>query len=355
MKVSVLLENAPASIRGQLALQGHHNSADVENAIISYLGVTRFLPGGSSGSAPMEVDAIHNKGGGKGKKGKGKGKSKKETRKCWICDGVGHLAADCWWKDEDTSKQENTNKGKKKGKGKGKDKKGKQTVSAVEDEFGDAEVMHLEGQIAPVMSSADAEENRGWIMSTVGRRASDATLGSWEPGRKVTESPHLPTDRNVPQQREEIMLDSGACMHVCPPQWMESCGQWMPTSLQETPKLFTADGSQLEVKGHKQFKLWLPSGGFPLTVPMVVCNVSRPILSVMRLAEKGCTVEFNLQGAKLTKSGDNKQATARLHRGQFMLDVQSCDASKLGRGHRASAIDSSSNTSGYGDGYGQGK
>ena len=111
---------------------------------------------------------------------------------------------------------------------------------------------------------------------------------------------------------------------------MEKCGQWMPTPLQDAPKLFTADGSQLEVKGRKTFKFWLPTAGFEMTVPFVVCNVSRPILSVMRLAEKGCTVEFGMQGATLKKEGDSRQAKARLHRGQYLLDVQGCSAAVRG-------------------------
>ena len=41
--------------------------------------------------------------------------------KCWICDGDGHLAADCWYKDE--AKKGDARKGcvkKKLGGGKGK-------------------------------------------------------------------------------------------------------------------------------------------------------------------------------------------------------------------------------------------
>ena len=72
VKVSVMLENAPPGIRGQLALQGHTTALQVETAVLNYLGVTRFLPGGSSSTAPMEVDAIA--------KDKGKDKDKQKPK-----------------------------------------------------------------------------------------------------------------------------------------------------------------------------------------------------------------------------------------------------------------------------------
>ena len=212
VKVSVLLENAPAAIRGQLALQGHRTSADVENAIISYLGVTRFLPGGSSSPAPMEVDAIHGKGKKKGKKGEGKGK--KETRKCWICDGAGHLAADCWYKDD--AKQDDKKgggKGKKGGKVSAVDEAWEQEVGAEGAGAASAEVWPLEGQVAQIKSSAVAEEeDRGWITNA-------ADGGGWIMGLSSyscadPRSQGICPWTSTPPERGEIMLDSGACMYA---------------------------------------------------------------------------------------------------------------------------------------------
>ena len=148
------------------------------------------------------------------------------------------------------------------------------TVGAVE-EFGDAEVTHLEGQIAQVMSSADAEEDRGWIMgltsapysradprshgtcpwaSTEEPPASPGGEGPWtrntkDPGRAerkraldarfqralamgwALDAKYQRTQASreevgpgceIPVSPSqwmygEIMLDSGASMHVCPP------------------------------------------------------------------------------------------------------------------------------------------
>ena len=70
VKITVLLENAPPAIKSQLALQNYTSSADLEQAVLSYLGVQRLFNGPTN---DMEVDAISN-GRGKGKNQKGKGK-----------------------------------------------------------------------------------------------------------------------------------------------------------------------------------------------------------------------------------------------------------------------------------------
>ena len=81
----------------------------------------------------MEVDALTKSG---SRSGKGQQKEK-ETRACYHCGKVGHLAADCWQKEkeeEDYDKVKVKGKGKGRGKGKSKGKnKGKQRhVNAVE-------------------------------------------------------------------------------------------------------------------------------------------------------------------------------------------------------------------------------
>ncbi len=68
-----------------MALQGHSTSEALETAILSYLGVQRFLQqSGGGASSTMEVDAVA-KGKGKDKnkdKNKSKDKSLRETRTC---------------------------------------------------------------------------------------------------------------------------------------------------------------------------------------------------------------------------------------------------------------------------------
>ena len=76
VQCTVLLENAPSHIRAQLALQGHTTSEALEMAIMSYLGVQRFLQqSGGGGTSTMEVDAVTRDGKSK-PKGKDKGKQK---------------------------------------------------------------------------------------------------------------------------------------------------------------------------------------------------------------------------------------------------------------------------------------
>ena len=128
VQCTVLLENAPSHVRAQLALQGHTTSEALETAILSYLGVQRFLQqSGGGGASTMEVDAV-TKGKPKGKdKGKGKGKPKGETRTCNNCGKVGHLRAECWAPgggSADAAPQNDKGKdGKKKSRGKRKRKR----------------------------------------------------------------------------------------------------------------------------------------------------------------------------------------------------------------------------------------
>ena len=99
---TVILENSPTHIRAQSALQGHTASEALEKAIMSYLGVQRFLQQSGGETSKMEVDAVShggkNKSKGKDKnKGKDKGKQKgTETRTCNNCGKVGHTWIQCW-------------------------------------------------------------------------------------------------------------------------------------------------------------------------------------------------------------------------------------------------------------------
>ena len=128
------------------------------------------------------------------------------------------------------------------------------------------------------------------------------------------------TAQGAGQVKDTILLDSGACMHVCPKHWMSEHGRMITND--HNPALYTADGSKLEVHGRREVRMMLPEAGFPLTTQCVVCNVKRPILSVTRLTEKGMIIEFGKHGAILKMDG--RQATARQDRGQFLLDVVGC-------------------------------
>ena len=56
IKVAIILEQAPVAVRPQLALAGHTTLAGLEQSIVSYLGITRYMPNDSS---HMEVDFTH--------------------------------------------------------------------------------------------------------------------------------------------------------------------------------------------------------------------------------------------------------------------------------------------------------
>ncbi|CAE7251708.1 unnamed protein product [Symbiodinium sp. CCMP2592] len=111
-KMVSLIGLAPSELQGHLELNlGRLSSYELlRREMVSFADTKRAFTA-TDGAVPMEVDALK---GAKGPKGKGKkgdkGKDKaKETRTCHICQRVGHLARDCWYKDS-------------KGKGKGNPK-----------------------------------------------------------------------------------------------------------------------------------------------------------------------------------------------------------------------------------------
>eukprot|EP00971_Amphidinium_carterae_P105027 2079529-Amphidinium_carterae.2 len=130
------------------------------------------LHGSDQGSTPMDVGSFQ----------KGKGKSDKETRVCFVCQKPGHLAKDCWQRQEkgksggkgkDKGRHDhnhngaNTGKGQKggkkgsnsKGKGKGK---GKSTGS----------IEQHGAQDAPREERWTEQEWNDWVQSSSGARSS---------------------------------------------------------------------------------------------------------------------------------------------------------------------------------------
>ena len=81
--IACILEQAPPAIRAQQALQPAHTN--LEQAILNYLGMTRFLHAGSNraGPQPMDIGAASKRGGrssdGRFKK---RGSNKGDGRRC---------------------------------------------------------------------------------------------------------------------------------------------------------------------------------------------------------------------------------------------------------------------------------
>ena len=92
---------------------------------------------------------------------------------------------------------------------------------------------------------------------------------------------------------DELMIDSGAATHVCPPGFSPNTPVHELTP-EERPNLRTATDSPIKVYGYK----WVYMTNMAkqqIVIPFYVCEVSQPILSVTRLAEQGFTIHLSEQ------------------------------------------------------------
>ena len=81
-----------------------------------------------------------------------------------------------------------------------------------------------------------------------------------------------------------LLVDSGACVHVCP----ESFADHVPLETAPPMDLRAANGGALQQYGLRRVPVWArtESGrAVRLTIPFVVCDVKRPILSVGMLVD----------------------------------------------------------------------
>ena len=106
----------------------------------------------------------------------------------------------------------------------------------------------------------------------------------------------------------QIMIDSGAATHVCPP--------WFADNY-PIHKLAPGQGPQLRIVTNKEIQLhgvrwvYMQCQGQPIVIPFYVCDVHDPILSVTRLAEQGFDIRFNDVPTMTHNKGFNVQLVQR--------------------------------------------
>ena len=89
----------------------------------------------------------------------------------------------------------------------------------------------------------------------------------------------------------QIMLDSGAATHVCPP-WFADNYPIHKLAPEQGPQLRTVTNKEIQPHGVR-WVYYMQRQGQPIVIPFYVCNVHDPILSVTRLAEEGFDIRFN--------------------------------------------------------------
>ena len=83
----------------------------------------------------------------------------------------------------------------------------------------------------------------------------------------------------------DLMIDSGAATHVCPP-WFATESQIQPLTPENGPQLRTVTNQPIMLHGYK----WVcvnNINGQRIVIPFYVCDIKQPILSVTRLIEQG--------------------------------------------------------------------
>ena len=110
---------------------------------------------------------------------------------------------------------------------------------------------------------------------------------------KMSTTPLASTLQSVQQDEAKvnIMIDSGAATHVCPP-WFAPNSPMYTLQHGQGPQLRTATDENIQVYGYK----WVVTTNVnkqQLVVPFFVCEVTQPIMSVTRLAEQGFNIQLN--------------------------------------------------------------
>ena len=102
----------------------------------------------------------------------------------------------------------------------------------------------------------------------------------------------------------EIVLGSGAVDHVADNQ--DAPGYKIDTDGKTTASFSAANGEPIENKGAMTLNL-TTTEGHAIKSKFQVCEVSRPLWSVGKICDAGCTVTFNNKGASIKHTATGKQ------------------------------------------------
>ena len=96
----------------------------------------------------------------------------------------------------------------------------------------------------------------------------------------------------------DIMVDSGAATHVCPP-WFAQEFPIQQLAAGNGPQLRTVTNDEIKLYGYKWVHMHNENRQ-PIVIPFYVCDVHQPIVSVSRLEEQGFKLTFDEEQRKIT-------------------------------------------------------
>ena len=144
---------------------------------------------------------------------------------------------------------------------------------------------------------------------TYGRNAegADCDCGKCHQGEMISLLTHAEGNLNTVHTSStlpfEIVLNSGAVEHVAVD--AEAPGYIVDTSGKSTASFAAANGESIENKGAMTLNL-TTTEGHPIKSKFQVCEVSRPLWSVGKICDAGCTVTFDSRGARIKHQATGK-------------------------------------------------
>ena len=198
-------------------------------------------------------------------------------------------------------KGKSQNKGKCKGKEKGKDKdKGKEKGKAKskdKSKEGTSDTSSVKCFFCKERGHArkDCPKFSAWL-------AEKKTVGHEQSANAIEEDGWIfALDHEHEELRERIMIDSGASVHVCPPDHGQENGLRKSS---ETRPLLTALGAEMKQHGMRQVSYDTEVG--KITTDGRVLDVRRPIWSLGSMMDSGCDVHFTKNRCWVSKD-DGKE------------------------------------------------
>ena len=305
-----------AAIRDHLALHaGRLNSFDKMAAEVSTVARTRS----ENDVVPMDVSVIKGKGGkgkdgkgkeGKSKEGKGKTKAKEDKdkfdsksnpnkfKKCFYCDKVGHVRADCKKKKRDDEERRNM---------------------SPQNGLNAPSVSPSPPGLTNVTTSTSGASSSSLRQLTIPSYVSEEEFHS--PMRIFA----LRYNSNV----DRVMVDSGAAHSACPSDY---ANEHEVREVQRKIQFQTASGELLEHHGEKLVPYMAQDSVMGITYQ--VTDVEGPVAAVSSMNDGGMTVVFSPQGAWVCDETPLKPAGSielKRENRTFWMDLPRADSEQVQR------------------------
>ena len=117
------------------------------------------------------------------------------------------------------------------------------------------------------------------------------------------------------------MIDSGACDHVCPPEFAANFAV-QETQASKAGKCFlSANGGKIRNLGRKDITGYCVTGQKTELKFQVAENLKMALFSVSKLERSGNKVVFDEQGSYIYNRATDTYTPLRKHNGAYMLDI----------------------------------